>query len=528
MAATRAPPPSPSAACLARLTLEVAPEACVPPISEPLASAVQISLRVPSARPNLSPGYFLVIGDAPISQGNGLVRLYWHLKPGGAARWLQSATAALNARNLPFHLKVLHSPQLFTRCDAGVLYLPQSAFGAAQPALRDIYAHVETELRSEVPAFTKSLAPGLGLAESPAGESFGLHRCNLIADGLVRLRTEGRADTAGHFECVLACWTEAGLDIERPYLNPGSQDVFEMLRSPTRRNTASSTERIQPADCLKVAVEIGMSLAREAIWHGDRCAWLGAEMLGPGVASYGTLCADVYSGTAGVGLFLAVLWQVARIEEVRLAAIGAIRQALAGVQGLRETNLLGLYTGALGVCWAAVRAAISLEELGLVDEATIELQLCRDYQRAKTEDEWDLLAGHAGAILGALWLRHHLGDDLLLEWATRLGQALIAAGTQDRTGSLSWRRRGGQGAPALTGYSHGAAGAGIALLELGAAVRNEGFQKAAWPPSSMNDDGTMPSKGIGRIFAEAAGGARLRGSFRPLGATARPALLCLG
>lgn len=460
------------------LTLEVAPEACVPPISEPLASAVQISLRVPSARPNLSPGYFLVIGDAPISQGDGVVRLYWHLKPGGAATWLQSATAALNARNLPFHLKVLHSPRLFTRCDAGVLYLPQSAFGAAQPALRDIYAHVETELRSEVPAFTKSLAPGLGLAESPAGESFGLHRCNLIADGLVRSRTEGRADTAGHFERVLACWTEAGLDIERPYLNPGAQDVFETLRSPTRRNATSSTERIQPADCLKVAVEIGISLAREAIWHGDRCAWLGAEMLGPGVASYGTLCADVYSGTAGVGLFLAVLWQVARIEEVRLAAFGAIRQALAGVQGLRETNLLGLYTGALGVCWAAVRAAISLEESGLVDEATIELQLCRDYRRAKPEDEWDLLAGHAGAILAALWLRHHLGDDSLLEWATRLGQALIAAGTQDRTGSLSWRRRGGQGARALTGYSHGAAGAGIALLELGAAVRNEGFQEA--------------------------------------------------
>ena len=62
--------------------------------------------------------------------------------------------------------------------------------------MRDIYAHVEAQLRSEVPAFTKSLALGLGLAESPANESFGLHRCRLIADGLVRSRTEGRTDTA--------------------------------------------------------------------------------------------------------------------------------------------------------------------------------------------------------------------------------------------------------------------------------------------------------------------------------------------
>ena len=197
-------------------------------------------------------------------------------------------------------------------------------------------------------------------------------------------------------------------------------------------------------------------------------------MLGPGATSYGTLCPDVYSGTAGVGLFFAALWQAARIEEVRLAAVGAIRQALAGLHGLREANLLGLYTGALGVCWAAVRAAISLEESRLVDEAVIQLQLCRDYHRAETQKtEWDLLAGQAGAILGLLWLWRRLGDDSLLEWAIRLGEALIAAGKRDRTGGLSWRGRHEPGRRALTGYSHGAAGAGVALLELGAAVRDE-------------------------------------------------------
>ena len=142
------------------------------------------------------------------------------------------------------------------------------------PALGDIYAHVEAELRSEVPAFTKSLAPGIGLAESPANESFGLHRCHLIADGLVRSRTEGRTDTAGRLDCVLACWADARLDIERPYLNPGSQDVYEALRSPieSKATIASSAEReqtIQPAACLEVAVvKSGARLARETIWDG--------------------------------------------------------------------------------------------------------------------------------------------------------------------------------------------------------------------------------------------------------------------
>ncbi|MGH7153333.1 MAG: lanthionine synthetase LanC family protein, partial [Acetobacteraceae bacterium] len=77
-----------------------------------------------------------------------------------------------------------------------------------------------------------------------------------------------------------------------------------------------------------------------------------------------------------------------------------------------------------------------------------------------------------------LWLRRHLGDDSLLEWAIRLGEALIATGKRDRTGGLSWRGRDRPGLRALTGYSHGTAGAGIALLELGAAVRDEAFKEA--------------------------------------------------
>ena len=209
---------------------------------------------------------------------------------------------------------------------------------------------------------------------------------------------------------------------------------YQKQLSPGQRNTSKQLNR-------PLASRSRLKSARG--WRGKRIATAtaapgSAPRCSDGARILRSLCPDVYSGTAGVGLFLAALWQAVRIEEVRLAAVGAIRQALAGLQGLRETNLPGLYTGALGVCWAAVRAAISLEKSGLVDEATIELQLS-GYQRAKTEDEWDLLAGHAGAIVGLLWLRQHLGDDSLMEWATQLGQALIAAGARDRT----WSQLGG-------------------------------------------------------------------------------------
>jgi hypothetical protein len=465
------------------LTLEVPAEACVPPIAQPLVSPIEIGLHVPNARPNLSPGYYLVVGNIPILDSDDLVRLYWHLTPEVAAYWVQRATEAFNSSHLPFSLKVLRAPQLFTRCDAGVLYLARSTFETARPILANIYTLVEAQLRSEVPAFTRRLARGLALAESPGSESFGMHRCNLIAEGLARSQAQGRTDLAGRLDSVLDCWVAAGLQIERPYLNPGSHNVYEPLSSPIGFTVAvpSSMERewaIEPSACLDVAVEIALSLVREVIWDNGRCTWLGARMLAPGVTSFGTLSADVYQGTAGLGIFLANLWKVARVAEARQVAIGAVRQALAGLDALRETNAVGLYTGALGVCCAAVRAALALGEPGLIKDATLQLRLCRTRASESAKEEWDLLTGQAGAILGLLWLRHALGDDSLLEWAITLGEALIAAGKRDHAGRLCWRGPPGRGMRALTGYSHGAAGAGIALLELGAAVREGAFEEA--------------------------------------------------
>jgi lantibiotic biosynthesis protein len=160
-----------------------------------------------------------------------------------------------------------------------------------------------------------------------------------------------------------------------------------------------------------------------------------------------------------------------------------------------------------------VRAAISLEESELVNEAGIQLQLCRDRERGNAEGEWDLLAGQAGAVLGLLWLWHHLGDDSLLELATRLGEALIAAGKRDKTGGLSWQDRHVRNPLALTGYSHGAAGAGIALLELGAAVRDEAFKEAGLAAFAYERRWYNPAQANWPDFRRVDGG-RIRSSQR--------------
>jgi hypothetical protein len=48
-------------------------------------------------------------------------------------------------------------------------------------------------MRPGTPVFTKFLAPGLGLAEDPGqGDSFGQHRCRLLADAMILAYEQGK------------------------------------------------------------------------------------------------------------------------------------------------------------------------------------------------------------------------------------------------------------------------------------------------------------------------------------------------
>ena len=114
-----------------------------------------------------------------------LVRVYWNLTATGAVTFIRTATRVLNGADAYFRLKVVNDAARFERCDAAVLYMRKSDYGAARELLRRIYSDVVCVLKPETPALTKPLAPGVGFAEDPGrGNSFGLHRCCLLADGM--------------------------------------------------------------------------------------------------------------------------------------------------------------------------------------------------------------------------------------------------------------------------------------------------------------------------------------------------------
>ncbi len=191
------------------------------------------SVRIGKEMRHLVSGFYMALGNRHPEDEDGersaLLRLYWHLTPQAAIHYMRVATARLNEADIPFMTKVLSSPRDYVRRDSGVLYLRRNDFERAVPALRQIYAAVGAALLSEVPLFTKGLAPGLALAEDPGnGMSFGQSRCRIAARGLWQCHEQALVDPGQRVSVIAGAFSAEGIDPDRPYLAPGSADRYEV------------------------------------------------------------------------------------------------------------------------------------------------------------------------------------------------------------------------------------------------------------------------------------------------------------
>lgn len=208
------------------LSLWARPEEVLGPATSP---GSKVSVTLPAELRRLSPGFYMALGDEELDFEDSVVRHYWHLSSGGGEALIAAATRVLNRERLPFRLKVLADPALYSRCDAGVLYTPRRLQAEVSDLLPDLLEPVAAHLRPGTPALTKPLADGLSVAESPPGtESFGMHRCELLADAAVRAFELGIHDTPERLALVEQNFEEQGIAFDRPYLNAGSVDDYEL------------------------------------------------------------------------------------------------------------------------------------------------------------------------------------------------------------------------------------------------------------------------------------------------------------
>jgi len=213
------------------LSLWIAPGDIADIAGEGLHPDASVHVRLPNELRKLSPGFYIALGDAGFEteQPTPIVRFYWHLAGDSAPRLIHALTSRLNDAHLPFRAKVVNDPARYTRCDAGVLYVHGRDYAAVVRTVRAVHGDLAGGLRRAIPAFAKPLAPGLAVAEDPGnGDSFGMHRVRLLAEGIVAAQEQGLLATPDVIEAVAARFAQDGLDLDAPYLNSGSPDRYAL------------------------------------------------------------------------------------------------------------------------------------------------------------------------------------------------------------------------------------------------------------------------------------------------------------
>jgi lantibiotic modifying enzyme len=249
-----------------------------------------------------------------------------------------------------------------------------------------------------------------------------------------------------------------------------------MSALPNQAPATGSRERF-----LDVAWSIGTLLCRDAIWDGGRCNWLGDSMeahAGEWKVAHKSFGPDLYAGTSGIALFLARLHGFRPDGVIAQTAHGAFRQALSRAGEIPEGHRHALYSGWIGIALALLDASRLLGEPSLEREALrlVDEQLGHELDPMSL----DVISGAAGGVLGLCAIDHRLGGDRYLEEARRLGDHLLANANRGDEG-WSWTTMPPLGPEQkdLTGYSHGAAGIALALLELFARTRDARYLEGA-------------------------------------------------
>lgn len=187
----------------------------------------------------MQPGFYFAFSEAQTGELDNfsLARFYWNVRAEGAAPLMRAVTRGLNRFQVPFRIKCLTNSAFYTRDDAAVLYVDKRFYPVTSRVLAGIYEEVSRHMRPATPLFTKRLADGLALAEEPyTGESFGMQRCRILAEGLLSAHARGLRDDASRLEEVERHFAAYGFTLDAPYLNPRSVDQYEF--KPAKKEAA--------------------------------------------------------------------------------------------------------------------------------------------------------------------------------------------------------------------------------------------------------------------------------------------------
>jgi len=184
-----------------------------------------VELRLPPARPALSPGFFTVLSPqgAP-APATG--RLYVNLPAGSVAAFLGGLTRRLSNVPARWAVKTLGDPSAYGRRDGTVVYVEQRTLGEVRAGVRASLNDLPWPARADLPPLALALAPDLAYADEPVARpgqpamSFGQHRMTTIARAALGPRSADGTRRARRVERILV---DAGIDPTAPYRNLGKE-----------------------------------------------------------------------------------------------------------------------------------------------------------------------------------------------------------------------------------------------------------------------------------------------------------------
>jgi hypothetical protein len=189
--------------------------------SLPPRAGMAVTVLFPRESLTLQREVYYAFGDAPAAAEDGApsLRVYFHAPEDVLPELHSSLTGAFNRLGIPFTLKTMLAPSERDRSDATVLYLPPGRWPQGEAAVKNLPPSVLARLGPRTPMLTLRIAPGVGMAESPAsGESFGMHRCRLLAESILEARRARSEDLEARMQAVERRFRAAGVDLALPHL----------------------------------------------------------------------------------------------------------------------------------------------------------------------------------------------------------------------------------------------------------------------------------------------------------------------
>jgi type 2 lantibiotic biosynthesis protein LanM len=236
---------------------------------------------------------------------------------------------------------------------------------------------------------------------------------------------------------------------------------------------------------------VGEWLELMALSDGRHATWIGLDFRDR-LWSLVPMADDLYAGLPGVALFLGALGAVtgeARWERLARAAVESLLARWRNPSAATAPPLsLGAFTGWGGVLYALAHLGALWRDRDLL--AAAEPGIAPIASGLQDDDEIDVVGGAAGAIFGLLALHRASGSRRALDVAVQCGEHLLARSRPAGSG-LGWLTRLAAERPQI-GFSHGNAGIGAALVELGAATGDSRFLAAGLDGFAWERDAFWP------------------------------------